>query len=283
VSALFSPPVLGVVLAALLYWRGSRRMLRAVDSRRRLLRRWRAVAFAAALVTVLVALTGPIDRLADQLFWVHMLQHVLLVMVVAPLLVLAAPWHELWRPLPLGLRRGVAKPVARRRWATPIRWAGSGLAQPIPAWIAFNVNLLVWHWPPLYDLALRDEWVHDLEHLLFLGTAVLFWAQVWDSPPLRARLSPFGRVAYVTAATVPAWVLAVILAMASTPLYPAYGGDAARPWGISALTDQQLAAGMMWGPGGITFSVAVFLGIYRWLQTEGQVAPPRRARLAGRR
>ena len=183
-----------------------------------------------------------------------MLQHVLLVMVVAPLLVLAAPWHELWRPLPLGLRRGVAKPVARRRWAAPLRRAGAGLARPIPAWIAFNANLLVWHWPRLYDLALRHEWVHDLEHVLFLATAVLFWAQVWDSPPLRARLSPFGRVAYVTAATVPSWLLAVILAMASTPLYPAYGGDAGRPWGMSALTDQQLAAGMMWGPGGVTFS-----------------------------
>jgi cytochrome c oxidase assembly factor CtaG len=283
VSVLFSPPVLGVAAAAVLYWRGSRRRLRAVDSHRRVLRRWRAVAFAAALATVLVALTGPIDRLADDLFWVHMLQHVLLVMVAAPLLVLAAPWHELWRPLPLGLRRGVAKPVARRSWAAPIRWAGAGLARPIPAWIAFNLNLLIWHWPPLYDLALRNEWVHDIEHLLFLGTAVLFWAQVWDSPPLRARLSPFGRVVYVTAATVPAWLLALVLAMASTPLYPAYAGDAGRPWGISALTDQQLAAGVMWGPGGIPFSVAVFLGIYRWLQTEGQVAPPRRARLAGRR
>jgi len=203
--------------------------------------------------------------------------------VVAPLLVLAAPWHELWRPLPLGLRRGVAKPVARRRWAAPLRRAGTGLASPIPAWIVFNANLLLWHWPRLYDLALRNEWVHDLEHVLFLATAVLFWAQVWDSPPLRARLSPFGRVAYVTAATVPSWLLAVILALASTPLYPAYAGDAGRPWGMSALTDQQLAAGVMWGPGAIPFSVAVFLGIYRWLQTEGQVAARRRARLAGRR
>ena len=116
--------------------------------------------------------------------------------------------------------------------------------------------------------------MHDLEHVLFLATAVLFWAQVWDSPPLRARLSPFGRVVYVTAATLPSWLLAVILAMASTPLYPAYAADAGRPWGMSALTDQQLAAGMMWGPGAIPFSVAVFVGIYRWLQTEGQAAAP---------
>ena len=95
-----------------------------------------------ALVTVLVALTGPVDRLADDLFWVHMLQHVLLVMVVAPLLVLAAPWHELWRPLPLGLRRGVAKPVPVAAGRRPLRRAGAGLARPIPAWIVFNANLL---------------------------------------------------------------------------------------------------------------------------------------------
>jgi putative membrane protein len=282
-TELLSPPVLGVTAAAALYWRGSRRRLRAVDSRRRGVRRWRTAAFAAALVTVLVALTGPVERLADDLFWAHMLQHVLLVMVVAPLLVLAAPWHELWRPLPLGLRRGVAKPVARRRWAAPLRRAGAGLARPIPAWIAFNANLLLWHWPPLYDLALRNEAVHDLEHLLFLATAVLFWAQVWDSPPLRARLSPFGRVAYVTAATVPSWLLAVVLAMASVPLYPAYADAASRPWGMSAMTDQELAAGMMWGPGAIPFAVAVFVGIYRWLAMEDEVPAPRRARLAGRR
>lgn len=263
--------MLGVAAAAGLYARGARRRLRALDSRRRAQRRWRMAGFAAALVTVLVALTGPIDDAADRLFWVHMLQHVLLVMVAAPLLVLSAPWNELWRPLPLGLRRGAAKSVARRRWATPLRAAGSLLARPVPVWIAFNGNLLVWHWPRLYDLAVRVQWVHDVEHLLFLSTAILFWAQVWDSPPLRARLGGFGRVIYVTAATVPSWLLAVVLALAARPLYPAYTGHG----GTSALTDQQLASGVMWGPGAIPFSVAVFVGIYRWLAAEG--APKRRS------
>jgi cytochrome c oxidase assembly factor CtaG len=272
VSVLLEPPVLGVVAATALYAAGTRRRLRVVGSRRSRVRPARAAGFVAAMVTVLVALTGPVDANADKLFWVHMLQHVLLVMVAAPLLVLAAPWNEMWRPLPLGLRRGIAKPVARRRWAAPLRAVGAFLGRPIPAWIAFNANLLVWHWPRLYDLALRTQWVHDLEHLLFLSTAVLFWAQVWDSPPLRARLGGFGRVIYITAATVPSWLLAVVLALATRPLYPAYTGHA----GMSPLTDQQLAAGVMWGPGAIPLSVAVFVGIHRWLAADG--APQRGAR-----
>jgi putative membrane protein len=285
-GAVLTPPAIGVALASVLYVLGSRRRLKAVASTRRTMRRWRGAGFAAAMATVLLALTGPVDDYADRLFWVHMVQHVLLVMVAAPLLVLAAPWSELWRPLPLGFRRGVAKPVARRAWAAPLRSAGSFLARPLPAWIAFNGNLLVWHWPRLYDLAVRVQWVHDIEHLLFLATAVLFWAQVWESPPLRARMSGFGKVIYVTAATVPSWLLAVVLALATRPLYPIYAEHVARPWNMSPLTDQQLASGVMWGPGAVPFSVAVFVGIYRWLSAESTPGgPPRRrvAHAAGRR
>src|SRR6476660_2992580 len=104
-----------VVVSAVWYWRGSRRpRLRAVGTRSRpRVVPWRGSCFAAGLLAILVALDSPVERLADDWFWAHMLQHVLLMMVAAPLLVLAAPWMVFWRPLPLRFRRGVARAVVK--------------------------------------------------------------------------------------------------------------------------------------------------------------------------
>jgi cytochrome c oxidase assembly factor CtaG len=101
----------------------------------------------------------------------------------------------------------------------------------------------------------------------------LFWAQVIDSPPFHARLGYFGRAVYAGAGGVAGWVLAIVFALAPSPLYPAYAELAHRPGGISALTDQQYAGGMMWGPGSITYTIIVFWALYRWLDEE-----PRRRR-----
>ena len=104
------------VVSAVWYWRGSRRpSLRAVGTRSRpRVVPWRGLCFAAGLLAVLVALDSPVERLADDWFWAHMLQHVLLMMVAAPLLVLGAPWLPFWRPLPLGLRRRLARALVKK-------------------------------------------------------------------------------------------------------------------------------------------------------------------------
>jgi putative membrane protein len=136
---------------------------------------------------------------------------------------------------------------------------------PVVAWLMFNVDLCVWHVPAIYGLTLRDGAVHELEHLSFLVLGVIFWIQVLDSPPLRARLDYAGRVVYTLLAATVAWGLAVVLAFASSPLYSAYAEQASRPGGISALGDQQLAAGIMWGPGSVPYALVVFVGLYRWL------------------
>ena len=176
-----------------------------------------------------------------------MTQHVMLLTVAAPLIVLGAPWSSIWRPLPLGFRRTVAKTISRSSWCAPLRALGRLLARPIPVWIAFNVNLVAWHVPAAYDLAVRNRAVHDLEHVTFLLFGVLLWAQVLDSPPLRARLSAIHRVYYIVASAIVGWIIALVLIFASSPLYPAYAHLAHRPGGISALTDQQLAGGVMLG------------------------------------
>jgi cytochrome c oxidase assembly factor CtaG len=236
--------------------------------------RWRAASFYAGLLVILAALASPIDTLAEKLFWVHMTQHVMLLTVAAPLIVLSAPWSSIWRPLPLGFRRTVAKTISRSGWCAPLRALGRLLARPIPVWIAFNVNLVAWHVPAAYDLAVRNRAVHDLEHVTFLVFGVLLWAQVLDSPPLRARLSAIHRVYYIVASAIVGWIIALVLIFASSPLYPAYAHLARRPGGISALTDQQLAGGVMLVPGSLAMTLFVFIQLYVWMGMDEDI--PRR-------
>jgi cytochrome c oxidase assembly factor CtaG len=148
-----------------------------------------------------------------------------------------------------------------------VRRAGRRITTPVAAWLLFNVDLCLWHAPVLYDLTLRNTAVHELEHISFLAFGVLFWMQLVDSPPLRARLDQARRVAYVLLAGTVAWGLAVVLAFAQSPLYDAYASRASRPGGISALADQQLAAGIMWGPGSVPYALVVFVALYRWLDS----------------
>jgi cytochrome c oxidase assembly factor CtaG len=107
----------------------------------------------------------------------------------------------------------------------------------------------------------------------------MFWKQVIESPPLHARLSSVQRVAYLVGAMVVSWMLAVALALAPHSLYASYAHEASRPGGISALTDQQIAAGIMWVPGSITFVIVIFAYVHRWL-APAPPAPTQTARLA---
>ncbi|TMC32487.1 MAG: cytochrome c oxidase assembly protein [Chloroflexi bacterium] len=229
--------------------------------------RWRAVAFWCGLGVIVLALDSPLESLARQLFWAHMTQHLLLILVAAPLLVAGAPWMQIWRGLPLSIRRPVAKTIVRHPALAAPRRVLALVASPLAAWVLSSVNLWVWHWPPAYDLTLRNHLVHHLEHGLFLGLGILFWAQVIDQHPFRARLSPFKRVAYVFTATIQAWVLAAVLAFATAPFY-AYPLLPWRPGGISALTDQQFGAGIMWVPGSITYSIVFITCLYLWFNEE---------------
>ncbi|HVU76021.1 MAG TPA: cytochrome c oxidase assembly protein [Gaiellaceae bacterium] len=231
--------------------------------------RWRAAAFYAALVVLVIALESPIDTLADRSFALHMTQHVLLLTVVAPLVVLAAPWSRLWRPLPLGFRRAVARAVVvdpRFAW---LRAAGRGCAQPGVAWTLFCGNLVAWHVPAAYDLTLRNGTIHKTEHLLFLATGVLFWAQVIPSRPFHVRLGEAARAFYALAAMGVGWVLAIVLAFERHPLYHPYAVLAHRPGGLTALGDQQVAAGVMWVPGSLAFSLAAVILLVRLIAPVG--------------
>jgi cytochrome c oxidase assembly factor CtaG len=230
-------------------------------------RRWRTAAFWLGLLAILVALQSPIEMLARQLFWVHMVQHLLLTVVAAPLLALSAPWTRMWRAFPLGVRRWIAKPVFLHPGFAPVRAGYRALARAEVVWVLAAANLWLWHLPALYDLTLRNHLVHHLEHTLFLGLGLAFWAHVFDQHPFRAPLGTLARSGYVFLAMIQSWALAAVLSFATGPFY-AYALLPSRPGGISALTDQQLGGGMMWVPGAVTYSIVFVALLFRWLDEE---------------
>ncbi len=260
---------LGLTWAAFwLHLLGERVAVRRTGRPRSRLARRRALTFYAGLLAIVLAIATPIETLSKQLLWTHMIQHVLLLSVAAPLIVLGAPWMSLWRPLPLGMRRAVARALVLSPRCAPVRSVWRALRRPLVVLALYSVNLLAWHLPALYDLALRNTDVHALEHLTFIGFGILLWAQVIPSPPFKVSLAYPRRIAYLVAAMVPNVVLSMLLAFSRSPLYPFYADLAHRPSGISAFTDQQIAAGIMWSFGDLPFVIAIVVLSVRWL---GQV------------
>ena len=139
--------------------------------------------------------------------------------------------------------------VVRSPRLAPLRRVASVLQDPLPSWLAFNVTFLAWHLPAAYDATLHSQFVHALEHAMFFGTALLFWTRVIDSPPWRSPLAEVPRAVYVGLAMVVSWMLAIAFAVSTAPVYAPYAAEASRPGGLTALADQQLAAGVMWVPG----------------------------------
>jgi putative membrane protein len=164
-----------VFLPAGLYARGLRRLWQRAGAGRGV-RRWQAWCFAAGIFALFVALISPLDALGGTLFSAHMLQHVVLMLVAAPLLVLAAPLLPMLWALPIGWR------YALGRWARhpDVRGFWYVFSNPVSAWLLHAAALWVWHIPALYEATLYSELVHFAQHAAFAGTALLFWWAAFD-------------------------------------------------------------------------------------------------------
>ncbi|HEX3692449.1 MAG TPA: cytochrome c oxidase assembly protein [Solirubrobacteraceae bacterium] len=272
------PPAILALLIAALYWWSDRRTMGPARTRRE--RRRRHLCFYTGTAVLLVALASPLDALSERLFWAHMTQHVLLLVVAPPLIVLARPWVRLWRVLPLPARQTLGRSLARGH-LSGLRRLGGFLGAPLPTFVLFSATMLLWHVPALFDATLRSQALHAFEHTLFFVTALMFFKQAIDSPPLHAPLADVWRMTYILGAMVVMWVLAIVLALAPRPLYAPYAHEAVRPGGISALADQQIAAGVMWVPGSITLTIALFFYVHRWLAAGESTARAATPRLAG--
>jgi putative membrane protein len=254
------PPVLaGLGAAAWAYVRGVGTLWSG--DRRRGVSGWQVAAFAGGLLALFVALVSPVHSVSAELLWVHMVQHVLLVLVAAPLLVLGAPLVPMTLALPLGWRRTL-RAWGRIGW---LRRTGHILTRPVTSWVLQFAALWAWHDPKLYDAAARSQGIHALEHLTFLATAVLFW-WVAFRPGVHRRLSGGPEVLYVLTAGIQSGALGAVLTFAGSPVYPVYAQTVAR-WGLTPLQDQQLAGLIMWIPAGLIYLVVAGALFVRWFLT----------------
>jgi putative membrane protein len=261
----FEPvPIVGCATAAYLYWRGRRAASPALGRGSA----WDRgdTAFALGIGTLLLALVSPISYFDTTLQWDHMVQHVLLLLVAPPLILLADPFRTAWA----GYLAAQGRPIAvEGTWpARLVRGLHSGSRAATVVVLAFSVDLLVWHLPLIYNATLRMASVHDLEHLTFLVVGLLFWDQVISPVHATGRLSLLGRAVVVMAGMFVSWGLAIVIGYATHPLY-AYPTPTG---GLSLLADQEIAAGVMWVPGGTPFLAALlYLGI-RWFEVDDRTA-----------
>jgi putative membrane protein len=203
--------------------------------------------------------------MAGVLLSAHMAQHVLLLLVAAPLLAWAAPMGRILLGLPLGLGRRLGAWWSR---APAVRHAWRLLALPGVAWAVHALALWIWHAPPAYQAALRSPIVHALEHASFVGTALLFW-WVLLRPPTgganHAAVQGPGAVLFVFTQAVQSGLLGALMTLAPRPWYPAYAATAPL-WGLTPLEDQQIAGGSMWIPSGLVYTLAALALFAVWFR-----------------
>jgi putative membrane protein len=252
--------VAGLAFAALVYVAGLYRLWRRAGIGHGV-RVWQAGAFGLSLLAFVIALVSPLDALSGALFSAHMTQHMVLMLLAAPLLALSAiPTVALWA-LPRGWAHAVGRWWGRSAVVRPIWRAAS---QPIAAWVIAAVTLWVWHVPSLYQAALHSEVVHGLEHVSFVLTTVLFWQVLIRPAGLRQAAYGAG-VLYLFTSALQAGALGALLTFAGQPWYPEYVASAAA-WGLTPLADQQLAGLIMWLPGGVLYTVVAALLFVVWLE-----------------
>jgi cytochrome c oxidase assembly factor CtaG len=196
----------------------------------------------------------------ERSFAAHMVEHELLMLVAAPLLVLARPVGVALWALPRGWRQGVAG-VHHERW---FRGIWRTLADPLVATALQIVALWAWHAPVLFDLALAEPGWHIAQHVSFVLTALLFWTAVLDARQARMRTGTAIGCLFVTATV--SGALGALMALSSSPWYQGYVALGMTPFGLSPTEDQQLAGLLMWVPGGLVHVVAALVLLARWLR-----------------
>lgn len=252
--------VIPLIAAALLYWRGAR-----IE---RGIRRWEIACFWSGWLTLVIALVSPVHPLGEALFSAHMVQHELLMVLAAPLLILGRPLVPFLWALPPGLRQDAA------RWSKSrtVQRTWSALTGAWAAWAIHAVVLWGWHAPALFEATLTSDAVHSAQHISFLASALLFWWALFHD---RMHGRGYGAgVLYLFTTAVHTSVLGAFLTFSNQLWYPAYAPRTA-PWGLTPMEDQQLGGLIMWVPAGITYIVAGLWMMALWIR-ESEIRASRR-------
>jgi len=259
----FEPlPTLGIV-AAVAWWLWAVRRVDAAHPANPVPRR-RTIAFLVGMLALAFALLSGIGAYDTSAFSIHMVQHILLMLVAAPLLALAAPVTLILR---------LSSSGTRRRWILPVlhSHAVRVVAHPVSAWVMFSVMMWATHFSPLFNASLEDPLIHDIEHVLFLSGALLFWWPAVALDPAPWRMSHPARIGYLFLQMTQNTFLAVVILNSTSVLYPHYA-TLVRPWGLPALDDQRLAAGLMWIAGDAIFLTAILAVVAGWMRADARGA-----------
>ncbi len=260
--------------ASWLYARGVQAVWRQAGVGRGLSRR-HAACFLGGILALLAALVSPLDRLAQPFFSMHMLQHMLLIMAAAPLLLLGAPHLAYLWALPRGARRRLGR---WRQGARLLRAGWLGVSHPATAWGLHAAALWFWHIPVFYQAALTYEGLHAVEHVSFLATAMLFWWALFQAG-VRRRMGYGAALLYLFTAMIQGAILGALITFSPAPWYLLDAPQAVFR-DLDPLRDQQLAGLIMWIPGGPIYLALFLLFVARWLRASEEEA--RRSAPAGR-
>src|SRR5437763_2724011 len=257
-----------LLLTAFIYLRGTVRLYRVSPSSTKARD---VICFTTGWLTLVIALASPLHSWGGVLFSAHMIQHELLMLVAAPLLVLGRPIVVfLWalpKPLALSLSKATRATSWQRIWGV--------LTLPFVAWLIHAIVLWSWHVPALFQATLTNEFVHALQHMSFLFSALLFW---WAILHTRARAMTYGvAVLYMFSTAMHSGLLGALLTFARSIWYPAYS-NTTQPWGLTPLEDQQLGGLIMWIPAGVIYIIAGLALFAGWLReserrSAGNTAP----------
>jgi putative membrane protein len=255
----FDPGVIiSLILSAWLYWRGVARLW-ATTHFGCGIRPFEIACFTGGWLALVVALVSPLHAWGRLLFSAHMTQHEILMLLAAPLLVLSRPMLAFLKALPRHRARTLARIANAKGCQTMWRF----ITNSFVAWFLHAVTLWIWHLPALFDATIDNDLVHSLQHLSFLGSALLFWWAVIHGP---RRATSYGiAVLYLFTTALHSGLLGALLTYASALWYSVYA-TTTQSWGLSPLDDQQLGGLIMWVPAGMVYVFAALILFVGWLR-----------------
>jgi len=262
-----------IVVAVLVIWHeiGLARLARRSRPDRTRQRRQRSFLFYGGLAVLLLTVQSPIDYWSDDYFFVHMIQHLLLMFAAPTLVVAGAPWQPLLDGLPGRAGQAVTRGTMRGTWARPLRAAGAFLLRPWVAVILFNAVMILWHLPAFFDLAQNNQAVHIwLMHGSFFAAGVLFWLQFIPSPPFRRRMPDVSQAGALIGTNLVMWMLAMSMSLfTQSSWYRVY--DHVPGVSLPPFADQQIGAAILWVCGDFWAIPAMIMVMRRIIDSDGGV------------
>ena len=222
---------------------------------------FKSLSFISALIIFLIADFGPIGVLDGVYFWAHMVQHILVMMIVAPLIILSSPVLLLVRVSSQKFRKQYIRPVLN---SSIVKW----ITNPIFTWIFFVSVLLGTHFTPFYNFALENSWVHlYIEHPLYLTAALLYFYPLLEGNPQPHKVPYSWRIISLFTMMVPETMTGFFIYASTSVRYPHYE-NVIRPFGGDALSDQRLGGSLMWALSMVIDSIWLAVAVSDWFKSE---------------